>query len=119
MMLSFGGCCAAAGMIVQFPSALQRDKLRTPAIIWLAASAGSDLLIAAVLAALLARARRTVNNTHSMLIRASIETGFVSAAWTILILALYLYNSNSNVYNGLEGHRQANVRERRIGGLDH
>ncbi|KAL8291580.1 hypothetical protein RQP46_002558 [Phenoliferia psychrophenolica] len=62
---TFGGCCACAGMIVQFPSALQRDKLRTPAIIWLSASAGSDLIIAAILASLLAQARRAVTNPNS------------------------------------------------------
>ncbi|KAK4705440.1 hypothetical protein P7C70_g755, partial [Phenoliferia sp. Uapishka_3] len=78
--------------------------------IWLSCSAGSDLTIAISLVVILWRAKRSVaglssrsqvNGPLAVLIRSAIEGGGVPAFVTILSLAMYRWNNNTNVALGL------------------
>jgi len=90
-----GSAAIASGIkLKQLPSFVEIARLNTPVSVWLAGSAGVDILIAITMIYLLTRAKNGFSNTNYLiarLIRLTVETGLLTA--TVAVVDVTLFNA--------------------------
>ncbi|KAH8925736.1 hypothetical protein BT69DRAFT_1086364 [Atractiella rhizophila] len=114
-MTAFVSAILIAVLNLRFDKIEERTKLTTIVTIFAAVSAGTDVLIAALLAVTLYKWRGRTSNIVQRslivdLIITSVETGTFTAFWAIGVLLAFLFKKNSNVGPGLAfplGHAYA------------
>ncbi|KAL0580559.1 hypothetical protein V5O48_001469 [Marasmius crinis-equi] len=101
---AFAGAIVTAVVIVKFPTYDERTKADTPVTIWLVASAGSDILIAAILIYTLQRMKTSFRKTQNLVKRLTIlaiQTGSPGSVVATVGLIVYLNDNENNISVGI------------------
>ncbi|KAJ6512796.1 hypothetical protein C8R45DRAFT_327377 [Mycena sanguinolenta] len=100
MLVAAGGSFACGITIAMYPALAQRDKVKTPATIWLVTEAVADLVIALTLIWEFRKAQTAFKDTRSILDRLvaqTLQSGAAGATVAVAALIAYLFNNESNV----------------------
>ncbi|KIJ50027.1 hypothetical protein M422DRAFT_245819 [Sphaerobolus stellatus SS14] len=100
-LLQFSGALATGIQLKMLPSFTQIGQIFAAINVWLSATAGVDIVIAASMIFLLTRNRSRFSNTQvliSKLVRLSIETGSATAFVAIVDLTLYNIFPDTNLH---------------------
>ncbi|KAF9258640.1 hypothetical protein L218DRAFT_713844 [Marasmius fiardii PR-910] len=101
---AFAGAIVTAVVIVKHPTYSERTAADTPVTIWLVASAGSDILIAAILIYTLQRIKTPFRKTQTLIKRLTIlaiQTGSPGSVVATVGLIVYLNDNENNISVGI------------------
>ncbi|KAJ7840929.1 hypothetical protein B0H14DRAFT_2587141 [Mycena olivaceomarginata] len=103
-LAAFGGSFTCGLMVAVFPAFKDRNKLKTPAILWLITEAAADIGIAVALLWEFLKTRPTSTETRKRsnsvvkrLIAVTLQTGTATAAIAVAALIGFLLNEESNI----------------------
>ncbi|KAK4699212.1 hypothetical protein P7C70_g7051, partial [Phenoliferia sp. Uapishka_3] len=114
------GTLLCAGFLLKYHLYADRHKVAVTVIIWIGGSAAADIVIAITLVTLLHLAKKkTTAGFHAStlagplrrLSRAALESGAVPASWTLVALAIFFWNQDLDIGNGLTLLYNLNLRK--------
>lgn len=109
IVLSMAGATWLATMVVLHPTFQERDKVSTPATIWLVTSAATDVFLASALVWHLLTIKKSTKSFHQSainralprLIRSAVDTGSMTAFVAALSFASFMASKSTNVGPGI------------------
>ncbi|KAG7087069.1 hypothetical protein E1B28_013050 [Marasmius oreades] len=103
-LAAFAGAIVTAVVIIKHPTYAERAEANISVTVWLIASAGSDILIAAILIYTLQRMKTSFRKTQTLIKRLTIlaiQTGSPGSVVATIGLIVYLNDNENNISVGI------------------